>query len=304
MYSPTSRLRLRRAGAIGIALFTLSFLRPHLSANEEQTIPGLGITLVKIEPGTFMLGRPPGTSEPDESPETKVTLTRGFWLGATEVTVGQWRRFVEATGHQTQPEKTGEGLMVWIGPGSNYQQQPGTSWKNPGGPQTEAHPVVGVAWEDTQQFCAWLTDRERKAGRLPAGFVYALPTEAQWEYACKAGTAANDSEKPDETAWHLGNSGKTTHPVATRKPNAWGLHDMVGNVWEWCQDFYGGKYPGGEVADFVGQPLPGATPIHNNRGQGFNSGPPRGTNLTNRWGNIPNRDYRTTLGFRIAMVPR
>src|SRR3954468_23917154 len=100
-------LQIRSAVCAGFALFTPT--HADLRANEQQTIPELRIVMVKIEPGTFMLGRPPGSSEPDESPETKVTLTKGFWLGATEITVAQWRRFAEASGYQTQPEKTGDG---------------------------------------------------------------------------------------------------------------------------------------------------------------------------------------------------
>ncbi len=290
--------------ALVAATFLVAGTGSALRANEQKTIPDLGVVMVKLEAGTFLLGRPPGSSERDESPETKVTFTKGFWLGATEVTAGQWRKFADATGYQTEPEKSGDGLMTWIGPGSNYQKQPGTSWKKPGGllQQDDTHPVVGVNWDDAQKFCEWLTERERQAGRLPAGSVYTLPTEAQWEFGNKAGTGLLDLVNPDDCAWHLENGDKTTHPVGTRQPNAWGLYDMVGNVWEWCQDWYA-PYPGGSVTDYAVTAKPdNPRSMRNNRGNSWSSAIGGGTNLTNRWGNIPNRDHRTTLGFRIALV--
>lgn len=283
-----------------------------LRAAEERTISDLNPKLIKVEPGTFTMGRPPGIPvgagvEADETPETRVTLTKAFWLGATELTVAQWRVFADATGYRTEPEKTGEGIMVWVSTtGQTYQKQPGTSWRNPGKDvvSTDAHPVVGVAWPDAQAFCSWLTERERAAGRLPAGMIYALPTEAQWEYACKAGTSAVDTEKPDDVAWHLGNSDKMAHPVGQKKPNAWGFYDMIGNLWELCQDCYG-KFPGGSVTDFIGEPPadPAARVVRNIRGNSFSGGGVHNTSVTNRWGDIPNRDWRTTLGFRLALVP-
>lgn len=280
-----------------------------LQAAETKVIPDLAdLTLIKLEAGSFNLGRPPGASEADESPETKVTFTQPFWLAATEVTVGQWRKFAETAGYKTEPEKTGAGLYVQVfnGARSSYEYQPGTSWSNPGkGVATsEKHPVVGVDWADTQAFCAWLTARERAAGRLPVGYVYSLPTEAQWEYAAKAGTGANESApNSDQVAWHLGNSEKMAHAVASLKANPWGFYDMIGNVWEWCQDCYG-KFPGGEVTDYYGkEPADGTKPIRNIRGNSFSGSGQNGTNLTNRWGNIPGGDHRTTRGFRLALVP-
>ena len=141
-----------------------------------------------------------------------------------------------------------------------------------------------------------------RSGRLPAGYAYALPTEAQWEYACKAGTSAVDTEKPDDVAWHLGDSDKVLHPVGLKAENPWGFHDMIGNVWELCQDCYG-KFPGGSVTDFVGlPPEPPAKVVRNIRGNSFSGGGVHNTSVTNRWGDIPNRDWRTTLGFRLALV--
>jgi formylglycine-generating enzyme required for sulfatase activity len=295
---------------LAIAALTAASVALDLRAAESIVIPGLDLTLLKVEAGTFTLGRPAGIPagagvEADETPETRVTLTQPFWLDATEVTVGQWRAFAEATGYRTEPEKTGAGIWVWVGPGGRYEQQPGTSWKFPGKDvvTSDHHPVVGVAWADAQAFCAWLTERERAARRLSLNEVYSLPTEAQWEYACKAGTGAVDTEKPDDVAWHLGNSGKQAHPVGEKQPNARGFHDMIGNVWELCQDCYG-KFPGGSVTDFVGVPPadPAARRVYNIRGNSFSGGGVHNTSVTNRWGDIPNRDWRTTLGFRIARV--
>jgi formylglycine-generating enzyme required for sulfatase activity len=290
--------------AAAACLLALSGL--HLRAAEERSISGLKTKLIKVDAGTFTMGRPPGIPagagvEADEGPETRVTLTKPFWLGATELTVADWKIFVEATGYQTEPEKTGAGIWVWRTGG--YDQQPGTSWKNPGNgtATSDNHPVVGVAWPDAQAFCGWLNTREKVAGRLPAGYAYALPTEAQWEYACKAGTNAVDTEKPDDVAWHLGTSEKVVHAVGQKQANPWGFHDMIGNVWELCQDCYG-PFPGGSVTDFVGVPPANGKVIRNIRGNSFSGGGVHNTSVTNRWGDIPNRDWRTTLGFRLALV--
>jgi formylglycine-generating enzyme required for sulfatase activity len=114
-------------------------------------------------------------------------------------------------------------------------------------------PVEGVSWDDAQEYCRKLTERERAAGRLPAGYEYSLPTEAQWEYACRAGTTGPYAGNGDLSSmgWYDDNSGSTTHPVGQKQANAWGLYDMHGNVWEWCHDWYG-SYPGGAVTDPTG----------------------------------------------------
>jgi len=112
-------------------------------------------------------------------------------------------------------------------------------------------PVESVSWDNAMAFCQKLTEQERAAGRLPAGYTFTLPTEAQWEYACRAGTTEPYAGDPAAMAWYGDNSGGTTHPVATKLPNAWGLYDMTGNVYQWCLDWYG-KYPGGTVEDWTG----------------------------------------------------
>jgi formylglycine-generating enzyme required for sulfatase activity len=143
-------------------------------------------------------------------------------------------------------------------------------------------------------FCKKLNERERAAGRLPPGYAYTLPTEAQWEYACRAGTTGPHSGNPETMAWHKENSGDTTHPVAQKTPNAWGLYDMCGNVLQWCFDWYG-DYPGGAVTDPTG---PEHGYFRMARGGSWRVGLFR--SAARAGGSSGRRDY--TIGFRLALA--
>jgi formylglycine-generating enzyme len=270
---------------------------------EQRTIPGINISLVKLSKGSVVMGLPADSpeSEPDESPPTKVTFTNDFWLGTTEVTVAQWRYFADVTGHISDAEVADAGLYLIKKKAGEKQR--GLSWRNPGYPQEENHPVVGISWNDAQQFCRWLTEREGAAGRLPTGYVYTLPTEAQWEYACRAGKDG-EIENVNDYAWYRDTSGGTTHPVGTKKPNAWGLYDMQGNVWEWVHDWYG-RYPGGEVVDYTGPASANdrnvISPHHELRGGGKGDPPGHGISSKNRWSTTGNTQ-NDWVGLRVALA--
>ncbi|HYT60529.1 MAG TPA: formylglycine-generating enzyme family protein [Haliangiales bacterium] len=178
-----------------------------------------------IPPSTFRLGSP--TNEigraADEGPQTTVTITHGFWLGKYEVTQREYLAVI----------------------GSNPSGFPGDLNR----------PVESVSWLDATNYCAKLTEQDQSAGRIPPGSHYRLPTEAEWEYAARAGTSTRFSYGDDlaftgltNYAWYAVNSGNTTHPVGQKTPNPWGLYDMEGNVLEWCLDWYG-PYPGGFETD-------------------------------------------------------
>jgi formylglycine-generating enzyme required for sulfatase activity len=260
----------------------------------DWTIPGLGIKMNSIAPGTFMMGSPEsevgrGTRETLHA----VTLSKSYWMSEYDVTVGQFASFVNATHYKTEAERS-DGMYVSMA-GSLWEKRPGTSWRNPAQMQSENYPVVGVSWHDAQAFCAWLNERERIAGRLPLAYAYTLPTEAQWEYACRAGTAEPFAGNVDEIAWYGRNSEGRAHPVGQKKPNRWGLYDMQGNVLEWCLDWYG-NYPVGRVTDPQG-PTNGSFRVDRG-GSWFSSA--GGCRPACRLGNSP-ASRASNHGFRLAL---
>jgi uncharacterized protein (TIGR02996 family) len=199
----------------------------------------LGIEFALILPGSFWMGSPVEESQRyDNEQRHRVTLTHPFSLGVYPVTVGQFDRFVTATGYKTEAEKGG-GAYGYAGR-HNWTRDTSINWRSPGFPQTEYHPVVCVSWNDAQAMVAWLNQADPAALSL----AYTLPTEAQWEHACRAGAETafwwgEDASLLGGFAWVRGNSEQTTHRVQTKKPNPWGLWHTHGHVWEWCTDWYG-----------------------------------------------------------------
>lgn len=180
--------------------------------------------------GTFLMGSLKGEKGRDNrgniETQHQVTLTKGFWIMETLVTVGMFEMFVDKGGYKPKGKPWIWKKGIKCKPNSEY------SWDNPGYDQDNSYPVTCIRWEAAKAFCDWLEDK--------TGLTMRLPTEAEWEYACRAGTTEPFSGNVDEMAWHPLNSGMPPHPhsVATKKPNAWGIYDMHGNVWEWCYDWY------------------------------------------------------------------
>jgi formylglycine-generating enzyme required for sulfatase activity len=202
---------------------------------QNEIVNSIGMNLKLIPAGEFLMGSPNSDRDAyyDEKPQHRVRITEPFYLGIHPVTVGQYRRFVDATGYRTEAEKDGKGCWGWDTGASKEVQNPKFTWRSPGFDQTDDHPVVNVSWNDAKAFCDWLSQQE--------GQTYGLPTEAQWEYACRAGTTTRFSFGDDERtlgeyAWYSANSGSRTHAVGEKKPNGLGLYDMHGNVRVWCWD--------------------------------------------------------------------
>ncbi len=173
-----------------------------------------------------------GGGDDDERPVHEVCVD-DFYIGKYEVTVGEFKKFVDQTDYKTTAEESG-GLIFWYG--TEWKKDKYRNWKSPGFSLTDRHSVVGVSWNDTQKFISWLNENTGKS--------YRLPTEAEWEYAARSGGkrekfAGTSSESElEKYAWYGSNSKSKAHPVGDKKPNGLGLYDMTGNVWEWVQDIY------------------------------------------------------------------
>ncbi|MDR3228231.1 MAG: formylglycine-generating enzyme family protein [Puniceicoccales bacterium] len=226
----------------------------------------VSLELLPVASGSFQMGNDNSYAFAVEKPVHKVTLSQPFWLGKTAVTQAQW-----------------EAVM-----GNNPSR-----FKNRGANR----PVENISWEDAVAFCKKLTERERATNRLPAGCEYVLPTEAEWEYVCRAGSTSDyaGTGKLEDMGWFDKNSGGETHDVATKRPNAWGFFDMHGNVWEWCSDWYG-SYPSSNVTDPQGAKT-GDDSV--NRGGSW-SNQARFCRAAFRYWGMPSR-CGSNLGFRLAL---
>jgi len=205
----------------------------HSQATLLLEVRGVPFELVWIPAGEFMMGSETGDS--DEKPVHRIRIDESFYMGRTEVTVRQFLAFVEATGYKTEGEKgnwsaTYHPAGFPIVPGhARHRCQPGFQ-------QTKDDPAVCISFNDAVAFCKWLSQETGKNCRLPS--------EAEWEYACRAGGDADSAQNLGEKGWYRDNAEGRTHPVGRKKPNAFGLYDMHGNAWEWCLDVWHSNYRG------------------------------------------------------------
>ena len=239
---------------------------------KERITNSLGMAFVLIKPGRFMMGSP--DDEPGRYSGEKhhaINLTKPFYLQTTEVTQAQWKALM----------------------GKNP-----SSHKRCG----ETCPVEQVSWKDAQEFIQKLNQKE-------GTHKYRLPTEAEWEYACRAGSTSafanggiselqcGRDANLDAIGWYCGNSNNMIQPVARKKPNAWGLYDMQGNVQEWCQDWFG-VYPYDEVTDPKGPPSGSYRVMRS----GVWYSPARDCRSASRFGSPPHYRFRH-IGFRLCKTP-
>lgn len=302
---------------------------------EQAFTDGIGIRFVRVPAGEFMMGSDESPqalakafphADPrrladlaDERPVHRVRITRDFWLGAHEVTVGQFRQFVQASGYVPESIRDGTGAY---GFNPNYDpsrtrrgdlfegRDPRYSWQNTGFAQTDRHPVVNVTWNDAVAMAKWLSQRE--------GATYRLPTEAEWEYAARGGTrtrfpagddprvlmtTANTFDRETALRWPRwreqagqGSDGHAfTAPVGSHQPNAFGLYDMIGNAWEWCADWYGEDYYAHSPTDDPQGPATGNVRVR--RGGSWHTWPLYSRVAFRNW-NTPETRY-VLVGFRL-----
>jgi formylglycine-generating enzyme required for sulfatase activity len=326
--------------ALSLASCSITEEPPSKEAGHELKVieNSLGMRLVLIPAGDFLMGRGE-TSEQlkqtfpqygksrdgndrlelaDELPQHKVRITRPFYLGQYEVTVGQFRQFVES-GYQPESIADGTGgygydpnREVLPNEGEAFAgRDPQYSWLNPGFPQSDDHPVTNVTWNDAVAMCQWLSEKEGKK--------YRLPTEAEWEYACRAGT---------NSLWHHGNDPQSltkvgnlydadtlknwpqwkefalqgrdgyefTSPVGKFAPNAFGLYDMHGNVWEWCSDYHADDYYAKSPVNDPQGPAAGRVRIR--RGGSWHTWPLYVRSSYRNWNSA--RTRYTLLGMRLV----
>jgi len=315
---------------VALGSLTLAAAAEPEAGKTKQITNSIGMKLTLVPPGEFLMGSAESAADTaaffnktyggnlkadsfkNEHPQHLVRITKPFYLGTYHVTRGQYRQFVADTGYQTDAEKGANpgahGLDIdkkEFGFIANY------SWRNPGFEQTDEHPVICVSWNDAAAFCKWLSGKEGK--------TYRLPTEAEWEYACRAGTTNryNSGDDP-ETLAKAGNVADATakakfpslsgikasdgfaftSPVGSFQPNAFGLYDMHGSAWQWCADWYGENYYAVSPANDPTGPDSGSGRVH--RGGSWFTGPADSRSAGRSPATADHRGNGT--GFRVVLT--
>lgn len=297
----------------GLSAFCGSSVGGEARGNKELTLDlghNVSLKLVLIPAGKFLMGSPEKERlrARDQFRQREVTITKDFYLGCCEVTRRQFAAFVRDAGYRTQAEKEGW-AFAWDG--KKWDKIKGASWKNVGFDQRDDHPVICVSWNDAVAFCNWLSSKTGKAVRLP--------TEAEWEYCCRAGTetaycwgddpdqgkgwcnAADKTGKREFRSWRTfawEDGYVLTAPVGTFRANGFGLHDMHGNVSEWCSDWYDKSYANAKNVDPKG---PDSGTLRVLRGGSWLSSPGR-CRCAFRSGSTPLGSYCDFIvGFRVVV---
>ena len=269
--------------------------RSRIRENKKIYRNSIGMSFKKILPGHFLMGDIEGES--DEKPLHPVTISRPFHIGQYEVRVKDFQKFVKDTNFVTELERTPPQTQYpWFDDG--FKRLENGSWRNPGYTQNDNYPVTMLTPADMLAFCTWLSKKENCR--------YRLPTEAEWEYACRAGTDTKYSfgesvEQLHKYAWFRPNSQNHPHEVGKLAPNPWGLYDMHGNLWELCQDYYGAYSdlsqidPTGNRSVISGHSLRGGSWLDDKHGEG------KGFNLRSaaRYYMVFPRVQTNWMGFRI-----
>ena len=283
----------------------------------RSVLNSVGMRLSLIPAGKYLMGSPPAERGRlvNEGPLHQVHISKPFYLGTYEVSVGEFKRFVESTGYLTEAERDAAGGFGIDFQTGAVQQKSKINWRNPGFPnfhQTDRHPVILISWKDAEAFCRWLSMKEHR--------IYRLPTEAEWEYAARAGsrTAYWTGESP-ETLRGAANIGDAalkrampavkwtadwddgqpfTAPAGTYRPNAFGLYDMIGNAWEWCSDWHDSAYYRHSPSLDPRGPKAGA--FHVIRGGGWFNGATQGRSAQRIYFD-PTFRYCLLSGFRVVM---
>jgi formylglycine-generating enzyme len=285
---------------------------PNVAPPEHVITNSIGMKFRLIPPGEFLMGSPESdeAAPNDEKPQHRVQITRGFAMGIHEVTVGQYRSFSNAARYKTVPEQLGAGTLGWVGGATPLAQRPQFNWRTWWANQTDEHPVLNITIEDALAFCTWLSRVEGKP--------YRLPTEAEWEYACRAGTTTRFPGGDDESIlqtianvadasakqfnlggtygpWDDGDA--MTSPVGKYQPNAFGLYDMCGNAREFCSDWYGSDYYASSPSTDPRGPAQGESQVV--RGGGWLSHPLQARSAR-RFHMPPPMRTNAAIGFRVV----
>jgi len=305
-------------------------MKKSLPTNPDLLTNSIGMQLKLIPAGEFLMGSNASRGDletagfvlsddfdnSDEQPVHRVRISKPFYMGIHEVTRGQYAEFVNETGYQTEAEKDGTG--GWgVDAAGNFAQKREYTWKDNGLSQTDSHPVVNVSWNDAVEFIKWLSKKD--------GRQYRLPTEAEWEYCCRAGSEAHfstggslaslkgfgnmldasykgeypNNDYTENQPFPFADGFVYTSPVGRFKTNGFGLYDMHGNVWEWCSDWYGKDYYATSPMTDPGGPITGSYRVFRGGGWG---GSARGCRSAVRGGSDPS-GRSDSLGFRLALSP-